>query len=155
MKEREYSLTVHDLEKSKAFCVDNGFLLVSNSEQVRTIYKRPDKTMARITEEKSENNTNIFIDFKEDKLTGEPLIVRRESKALKVEDVDAVLSILDFLGYKKFNVLHRNRWVYTKGKIVCEIDLYNNEEKAIVVSIEGDDYAGVDGFYKKFVDKKI
>lgn len=152
MKEREYSLIVYDLDKSKMFCVDNGFLLLSSSEQIRTIYKKPDKTMARITEEKNEDGTRVFLDFKEDKLTGNPLTIRKESKSLSISDIDAVLSILDFLDYKKVNVLYRNRWVYSMGKIICEIDLYDNEEKTIVVSIEGDDYDGVDDFYKKFVE---
>lgn len=153
MKEREYSVIVKDLEKSQEYCLSNGFCLVSSSEQIRTIYKKPDKTMARITEEKNGEDVKIFLDFKEDKLTGNPLTIRRESKALLIEDIDATLSILDFLDYKKATVLHRNRWVYTKSEIVCEIDLYDNKEKTIVVSMEGEDYDGVDEFYKNFVEK--
>ena len=151
MNEREYCFKVKDLEKSRKFCIDNGFNLDSETEQIRTIYRKSDKTMARITEDRWGDNIKLTLDFKEDKLNNESLSIRKESKALEFVDTDSVLSVLEFLGYEKDNVLNRKRWVYSKGKVICEIDLYDNEEQTIVVSIEGEDYAGVDAFYQKFV----
>ena len=139
MQEREYCFKVKDLEKSKEFCVKNGFNLDYATEQIRTIYRKSNKTMARITEDRWGDNVKLSLDFKEDKLNNESLSIRKESKAVEFTDTDAVLSILDFLGYTKDNVLVRKRWVYSKGDVVCEIDLYDNAENTIVVSIEGED----------------
>ena len=150
MQEREYCFKVYDLEKSKNFCKSSGFALNSETEQIRTIFRKPDKTMARITEDRFGDSVKFSLDFKEDKLNNESLTVRRESMALEFVEIEPVLSILEFLGYEKDNILHRQRWMYQKGDIVCEIDLYDNDEKTIVVSIEGNDYVGVDAFYQKF-----
>ena len=151
MTEREYCFKVKDLEQSKKFCLDNGFQLVSETEQTRTIYRKSDKTMARITEDKINDKVKLSLDFKEDKLSGESLTVRKESKALVFESLDAVLSILDFLCYNKDNVLKRKRWIFEKDNIVCEIDFYHSEDGVVVVSIEGNNYEGVDEFYQKFL----
>ena len=132
--------------------VENGFSLVSESQQTRTIFRKADKTMARITEDKTKNCSVFSLDFKEDKLSSNVLNVRKESKALVFDDLDAVLSVLDFLNYSKDNVLNRTRFVFEKDSIICEIDIYDFQKDEVVVSIEGQDYVGVDAFYKKFME---
>lgn len=152
MKEREYCFKTRNLEKCKTFCLKNGFSLVSESQQTRTIFRKADKTMARITEDKTKNCSVFSLDFKEDKLSSNVLNVRKESKALVFDDLDAVLSVLDFLNYSKDNVLNRTRFVFEKDSIICEIDIYDFQKDEVVVSIEGQDYVGVDAFYKKFME---
>ncbi len=149
--EREYCFKVNNLEKSLEFCKTNGFVLISETEQIRTIYRKPDKTMARITTEKTNNGVRYLLDFKEDKLTNSSLNIREESKALVFNDLEAVYSILNFLQYSKDNTLNRKRWTFEKDNIVCEIDLYDAQSNNIVVSIEGDNHEGVDKFYNSFV----
>ncbi len=151
MKEREYCFKVKSLIKSLKFCEENGFMLKDKSEQTRTIFRKSDKTMARITIEKKQNIVKYFLDFKEDKLTNLPLNIREESKPLEVFDLDAVYSILNFLKYTKDNILYRKKWTLVKGKVICEIDLYDGKNNEIVVSIEGDDVRGVDETYFHFI----
>lgn len=153
MVEREYSFKAKNLNECLKFCDSNNFSLSSSTEQFRTIYRKSDKTMARITEDITGDNSKFTLDFKEDKLnkSNEALTIRKESKALEFYNIEAVASILDFLEYKKDNVLHRKRWVYIRDKVVCEIDLYDNKDQTIVVSIEGEDYTTVDSFYLEFI----
>lgn len=152
MKEREYCFKTKNLMKSLKYCEENGFVLKDESEQIRTIFRKSDKTMARITIEKKQNNTKCFLDFKEDKLTDLPLNIREESKSLEFFDLDAVYSILNFLNYTKDNILKRKRWTFVKGKVICEIDLYDGKDDEIVVSVEGEDIGNVDETYFKFVN---
>ncbi len=137
MYEYEYSFNVKSIDEYINFCKKNKFKLISKFKQTRIIYRNPNKTMARITIEEGKKIEKI-LDFKEDKLTNNDLNVRKESKALKFEDNDAVESILEFLNYSKDNTLIRNRIVYIKENVKFEIDEYECPSKNYVVAIEGE-----------------
>lgn len=151
MKEREYCLKVKDIDKSIEFIKKEGFILQSENNETRTIFRNPNKTMARITKESNNDGTKTFLDFKEDNLSGNALNIRKESLALEFVDQDAVLSILDFLNYKQDNTLIRKRWVFVLGKVICEVDAYYSPSENYVVSIEGEDFDAVDKFYNKLL----
>ncbi len=138
MKEHEYSFEVKDLTPYINFCEENGYKLISKNKQSRTIYRNPNKTMARITLDETEGKIVKSLDFKEDKLSSEVLIERKESMALYYDDDKAIESILDFLDYKKDNTLIRTRIVYLKEDVKFEFDIYEEPRQTCVVALEGD-----------------
>lgn len=138
MKEYEYSKKVDNLDKYIDYCEINGFVLKEKIKQIRTIYRKNDSTIARITINENNGVIKRELDFKEDKLSDEELIVRKESLSLEFDDEKAVLSILDFLNYKKDNTLERTRYVYEKEDAKFEFDEYVKPEKCNVVSLEGE-----------------
>ena len=135
--EYEYSFEVDSFFKYTEYCRRNKYTLVSQDKETRIIFRKDDKTMARITIKENSDGTTKFLDFKEDKLSDDVLIERRESKKLKFENDDEVLSILDFLGYKEDNQLIRNRTIYAKKGVKFELDEYLEPSKSLVVAIEG------------------
>jgi len=151
-KEYEYSFKVKDLKPYIDYCINNNYELLEENKQVRTLYKKKDKTMARITSKEKNGITKLFLDFKEDFLSDEDLIERKESLAIEFNDEKAVFSILDFLEYKKDIELSRTRMVYKKDKVIFEIDSYNSPEIMYVVAVEGDKEE-VDKVYKEIKDK--
>ena len=137
MKEYEYSYNVTNLKPYIEYCEKNAYEKVEETKQIRIIYRKEDKTMARITI-KTKNGIKVKeLDFKQDLLNGNDLIERKESMALKFEDEEAVISMLDFLNYKKDNTLDRKRIVYEKGNVKFEFDDYVEPRKAYVVAFEG------------------
>ncbi len=147
MKEREYSFKVENVKKYIDCLIKLNFNIVSDSKQIRTIYKN-NNIMARITENfYSNNKKEIVFDFKEDKLTKDVLIERKESLPIIIDNVDTALSVIDILGFKKTVSLHRQRKVFSKNDVICEIDLYESPNEEFIVSIEGDNYKGVDKLY--------
>ncbi len=136
--ENEYSFSVKSLDKYFDYCKDNGYKLKSENSQIRTLYRKKDKTMARITIQKENDFVKKYLDFKEDILNGKEFTSRKESASIEFVDDSAVESILDFLNYKKDNTLSRKRWVYQKDNIIFEFDEYDSPKRAFVVSIEGD-----------------
>ena len=137
-KEYEYSFKVKNIKPYIDYCENNNYELVEENKQVRTLYKKEDKTMARITSKEKDGNIKLFLDFKEDLLSDEDLIESKESKALEFSDLDSVESILDFLEYKKDIELFRTRIFYKKNKVIFELDSYEFPEKMYVVAVEGD-----------------
>lgn len=137
MNEYEYAKKVRSLKKYINYCEENGFTLKEKTSQIRVIYRKSDKTMARITTNEVNGIKKKSLDFKEDKLSNDELIIRKESKAIEFTDEEAVISILDFLGYEKDNTLDRTRYVYTKKDAVFELDEYVKPNKSCVVSLEG------------------
>ena len=138
MIENEYSKKVDNLNDYIEYCKRNGFILDSKINQTRVLYRHSNKTLARITINNINNSLKKYLDFKEDKLTSDELISRKESKMIEFTDDEAVYSILDFLGYKKDNTLERVRYVYKKEDIVFELDEYIKPNKSCVVSLEGE-----------------
>ena len=137
MKEYEYSKKVDNLDKYIDYCEINGFVLKEKIKQIRTIYRKNDSTIARITINENNGVIKRELDFKEDKLSDEELIVRKESLSLEFDDEKSVLSILDFLNYKQDNTLERIRYIYEKDDIKFEFDEYIKPERCNVVSLEG------------------
>ncbi len=137
MKEYEFSFKVNDLNPYKNYCSNNNYQLVEETRQTRTIYRNTNRTIARITIKEEKGNIKKEIDFKEDILSDEILIERRESLPLEFNDDKTIESILNFLGYKKDNTLKRTRIIYRKDNVTFELDDYQYPEKAYVVAIEG------------------
>lgn len=138
MIEYEYSFEVKDWQPFIDFCEKNNYKLKEEFNQTRIIYRNKNKTMARLTI--NENNEKIIkqLDFKDDKLTENDLIERRETRALIFEDDSAVQSMLDFLNYKKDNTLKRMRKIYEKNGVKFELDHYSQPRNSFVVAIEGE-----------------
>ena len=139
MKEYEYSFKVSDILPYIKYCKDNGYILKEESSQIRVLYKNINKTMARITTKKIGNFKKIILDFKDDNKSEEVLKVSRETLPLEItdNDLDAIYSILDMLEYKKDITLIRDRFVYEKGNVKLELDIYSSPEKMYVAAIEG------------------
>lgn len=138
MKEYEYSFEVKSLSPYIKYCEENGYFLKDKNKQSRTIYRNSNKTMARITINESNEKVTKQLDFKDDILSNDVLIERKESMALDFADDEAVNSILEFLNYRKDNTLIRTRIVYEKNGIKFELDDYQEPRKAFVVAIEGE-----------------
>lgn len=130
--EYEYSYKVDSLDKYIEY-LDNNYKFIEKYKETRVIY-RNNGNMARITT----RNNNYYLDFKENKLGSDDLIVRKESKTIKFDNLDNCESILEFLNYKKDNSLSRYRTIYEGNNIKFEIDEYIEPEKSFVVSFEGD-----------------
>lgn len=137
MKEHEYSFKVKNLKPYIDYCINNNYLLNEETTQHRTLYRKKDKTIARITLDEKNGNKKMTLDFKDDILSEEALITRRESLPIEITDEKAVNSILDFLNYKKDNTLFRKRLIYDNGKVKFEFDEYIEPEKCYVVAFEG------------------
>ena len=136
--EYEYSFKVDSIDKYIDYCNNNGYELIDKVKQTRTLYRNSNKTMARITINEYDNNTKMFLDFKEDNLTDDILKIRKESLPLEFNDIESIKSILEFLDYKKDITLTRTRIIYEKDNVKFEIDEYESPEVYNVVAIEGE-----------------
>lgn len=152
--EYEYSFKVKDLTKYLDYCKKNNYQLEEETNQERILYRNANKTIARMTTKIKDNKAKIYLDFKDDNDSDEILKVSRETIPLEVTDSnkEAVLSILDMLGYQKDKILVRNRWVYKKDKVTFEIDDYK-EPQMKVVAIEGNKEQ-VDKVYQELEESK-
>lgn len=137
MKEHEYSFEVKDLTPFINFCEKNDYKFISKNKQTRIIYRNVNKTMARITLNEEDGKVVKQLDFKEDKLSSDVLIERKESLALEYVNDEAIESILEFLEYKRDNTLIRTRIVYEKDEVKFEFDIYEEPRKTCVVALEG------------------
>ena len=130
--EYEYSYTVDDLSKVLDY-LDKNYKFIEKYKEQRVIYRNSNHTMARITYK----NNEMLLDFKEDKLSDKELIERKESKSIKMDDLESTEDILSFLDYKKDNSMIRYRSIYEGNNIKFEIDEYLEPKKAYVISFEG------------------
>ncbi len=153
--EYEYSFKVKDLTKYLDYCKKNNYRLEEETNQERILYRNANKTIARITTKIKDNKAKTSLDFKDENDSDEILKVSRETIPLRVtkNNKEAVLSILDMLGYQKDKTLVRKRWVYKKDKVTFEIDDYK-EPKMKVVAIEGNKEQ-VDKVYQELEDNNI
>ena len=99
--EYEFSFKVTNVNPFLKYCKDNDFKKIEKTEQVRTLYKKADKTMLRLTVKKCGRKVVKEMDFKQDKLSSDVFIERKESLPIIYNDDEAIYSIIDFLGYKK------------------------------------------------------
>ena len=138
--EYEYSFKVDSLDEYKKYCEENGYVKRLEYDQVRKLFTSDNKVLARITTTKTGENTDVFLDFKDDDDSDKVYKESRETIPLKVTDENrgAIDSILNILGYKKKKHLVRKRYVYKKGKVKFEMDDYTKPEIMHVVAIEGD-----------------
>lgn len=159
--EQEYSFKVIDIKPFLKYCKDNDFKKIEKTEQLRILYKKSDKTMLRLTIKKCGRKIVKEMDFKQDKLSSDVFIERKESLPIIYNDDEAIYSIIDFLGYKKNIELKRTRYVYEKKDVKVEIDEYISPDKMFVVAIEGNTknsnkvYNELKGkYYKYFLKEK-
>lgn len=121
--------------------------MINKTTQKRVLYRNDNKILARVTTIQEDKSKNIFLDFKDENESDDTLKISRESGKIDVTDkmnfVNAVLSMLEFDFYKE---LGRVRYVYTKDKVIFEIDEYLKPEMK-VVGIEGNKEE-VDKIYK-------
>ena len=136
--EQEYSFKVKDLKPFFNYCDENNYELIETTDQVRILYKKTDKTMLRLTIKTSKGKTIKELDFKQDDLSNNAFVERKESLPIEYTNDEAVQSIIDFLDYKKSIELIRKRYVYKQDNIKFEIDEYTSPEQALVVAIEGE-----------------
>ena len=138
--EYEYSFKVDSLDWYKKYCAENGYEKRLEYDQVRELFTSDNKVLARITTTKTGENTDVFLDFKDDDDSDKVYKESRETIPLKVTDENrgAIDSILNILGYKKKKHLVRKRYIYKKGKVKFEMDDYTKPEIMHVVAIEGD-----------------
>lgn len=146
-KEYEYSMKVKDIKPFINYCKKNNYNLINKTTQKRVLYRNDNKILARITTIQEDKSKNIFLDFKDENESDDTLKISRESGKIdvtgKMNFVNAVLSMLEFDFYKE---LDRVRYVYTKDKVIFEIDEYLKPEMK-VVGIEGNKEE-VDKIYK-------
>ena len=153
--EYEYSFKVKELEPYITYCEENGYRKTKDIEQEGKEFKGPDKTVARIKILKQKNGeVSKVLDFKEDDESAVLIKNRRESLPLEFEDENAVMSVLEFLGYTKPNGFYtRTRIVYEKGNVKFEMDFYH-ESKNKVMAIEGEKEQ-VDKVYEQIKDIEL
>ena len=146
-KEYEYSMKVKDIKPFINYCKKNNYNLINKTTQKRVLYRNDNKILARVTTIQEDKSKNIFLDFKDENESDDTLKISRESGKIdvtgKMNFVNAVLSMLEFDFYKE---LDRVRYVYTKDKVIFEIDEYLKPEMK-VVGIEGNKEE-VDKIYK-------
>lgn len=139
MKEYEYSFKVKDVNPYIEYCKNNDFEEIFKNDQIRDWYQNDSSINARVTINKINGEDEIIVDFKEEDKSDEILKETRESLPLKVENnIDAINSILDILGYKIDVQVARIRRVFKKGNVKFEIDEYTKPEIMNVVAIEGE-----------------
>ena len=129
--EYEYCYKVDDLKDYLDYIKDK-YEFKEKYQEKRIIYRNNDK-IARITYKDNE----MYLDFKENKISNSDLIIRRESKKIKFDDLDSCEDILAFLNYEKDNTITRIRSIFTGEDIKFEIDEYIEPEKSYVLSFEG------------------
>ena len=130
--EYEYCYKVKDLKEYLEY-IEKNYKFEEKYKEQRVIYRHENNTIARITYKKD----IMTLDFKENKMSSDDLIVRKESKTIKFDNLENCEDILSFLGYKKDNSMLRYRSIYTGKNIKFEIDEYIEPESAYVVSFEG------------------
>lgn len=136
--EKEYSFKILDIKPFIKYLKENNFILKEETNQIRTLYKREDNIMLRITINEKDNIIKKEFDFKEDKLSNNDYTERKETKSISYEDDEIINSIIDIFNYKKDTELKRKRIVYKKDNIIVEIDSYITPYNDIVFSIEGE-----------------
>ena len=153
MKEYEYSFKVKDIKPYIDYCEKNNYKLISENRQIRELYRSQNKILARITTKINDSGIEKLLDFKDDNNTDDILKVSRETIPLIIKDdnIDAVNSILEILGYKKDKILNRTRVVYQKEGVKFELDSYVSPDIMFVVGIEGENEK-VDNIYKEVVE---
>lgn len=154
MIEYEYSFKVKMLEPYINYCKDSGFIKIEESFQKRVLYTNKNKILARITTKEINKKKTTTLDFKDENNSNEILKTSRETIPLNIteENIPAIISILDILGYIEYKALNRKRLVYKKDNITFEIDNYTSPETMYVVAIEGDK-SKVDKIYFDIIKK--
>lgn len=138
MLEYEHSFQINDWQPSIDYCTQNGYKLVEDTKQTRTIYCNSTKINARITVNECNEKCTKFLDFKQNTLNIKKYRGKKESLELPFENDEVIDSILEILKYKKSNVVRRHRKTFEKAGLKFEIDHYFDPYDKFVVAIEGD-----------------
>jgi adenylate cyclase class IV len=137
MREYGHCVEVKSLEPYIKYCIQNGYTLHGKMRQTRMIYKRPDRTLGRITINNFQDGRVLMqLDFKEDVLAyGLP--ESSISAKLEINNISAAENILKFLGYHKRETIIRMRTVYRKGNVSFELDEFEEPKRMCVLTLEG------------------
>ena len=141
MEEYEYSFIVKDIKPYIEYCEKNGYAKTAEVKQNRVVYqnKYSDKIIARITTEWDNGKVSTVLDSKSIDIADNDLKVSQESKEIVVtsDNKDAIISMLETMGFYVSANNTRNRLVFEKDNIKFEIDDYT-EPVMKVVAIEGE-----------------
>lgn len=139
--EYERSFNVEDIEPYIDYCKQNGYELVSKTEQNRVVYecKHNIHIIARLTTEVVNGVSKTMFDYKNVDKSNNDLKVSRESIPMVVteENKDVVLSILNVTDFVFASNNQRVRYVYKKDDVIFEIDDYTLPRIMKVVALEG------------------
>ena len=135
MKEYEYSFKVQDLKPYITYCINNNYIEISNSDEIRDLYSNNSGINARITI----TNNEIVLDYKEEDDSNKILKETLESKQIKInkDELDSIYKELNNKNYKLIKHLERHRIVYIKDNIKFELDEYTYPKHEYVAAIEG------------------
>ena len=136
--EYEYSFKVKDIIEYINYLENNNYVFISESKQTRTLYRNKEKKMlARVTIDEVNGSIIKKLDFKEDKLSSDDLIVRRETDPIEFINNPNMDDILEYLGFVKDTTLIRTRIIYEKNNVKFEIDKYESPYTDNVIALEG------------------
>lgn len=139
--EYERSFNVEDIKPYIDYCEQNGYELVSKTEQNRVVYecKHNIHIIARLTTEVINGVSKTMFDYKNVDKSNNDLKVSRESIPMVVteENKDVVLSILNVTDFVFASNNQRVRYVYKKDDVIFEIDDYTLPRIMKVVALEG------------------
>ncbi|MFV0250087.1 MAG: hypothetical protein ACK5HP_03540 [Bacilli bacterium] len=100
-EEYKYSFKVKTLDPFIQYCEKNNYEKIEESKQIRKLFKKEDKTMARITIKEKNGSSKKLFDFKDDNMSDEVLIVRRESLPINLKMMKRLCLLLIFLDIKR------------------------------------------------------
>lgn len=140
MKEFEYSFVVDSAEEFHAFCLTIQPLEVSVASMRRRVYKDGSGTIARVTEEGTDESTEHYLDFKGESPDDQLVKHVEETPKLAVaeEKIPHVLALLGVLDYTLSVDLEKKRTRYSFDELHVDVDEYTLPYEAVVVEIEGD-----------------
>ena len=95
--EYEYCYKVSNLEEYLEY-IEKNYKFKEKYKEKRVIYRNK-KTIARVTYK----NKDMYLDFKESKISDTDLNIRKETKKIKFDNIENCEDILAFLNYKKDN----------------------------------------------------
>lgn len=138
--EYERSFCVESINKYIKYCTENGFEKTKEVWQNRIVFENQNNNslIARITKEKIGDNQTIVFDCKNVMKKEGNLNQSLESASLTIseQDIPAILSMLDVMGFYEAANNTRRRYVFSKEDVCFEIDEYTNPKKN-VIAIEG------------------
>lgn len=140
MKEFEYSFVVDSAEAFHAYCLTIHPLEVGIASLRRRVYKDNSSTIARITEETTDDDVRNFLDFKTESPDNQLVKHVEETPELAIAEdkLPYVSKLLGALDYELSVDMVKKRTRYTYDGVHVDIDEYSMPYEAVVIEIEGD-----------------
>lgn len=154
--EYEKNFFVDSVDFYVDYCKNNGYTKIKETWQNRIVFENEmdNNLIARITKEKIQDKLSIVFDCKKVLNKNGNQKESQESTPLEINEnnLPAILSMLQVMGFKQSADNERIRYVYQKDLVIFEIDKYLKPQMNIV-AIEGEKSA-VDELYSKFTNTK-